>query len=126
MNAMSKGSSATSQQSVQSAIKDLTRFIKKLDTVPTEELKASAVTMKAEMVAQAPYKTGRLERSITSRYLKTRVVPDYVQVLRPVLHRVMTTQVFNMRTRTLNILLKVKHSLFEILLLPRQQTLKSA
>ena len=64
MNAMSKGSSATSQQSVQSAIKDLTRFIKKLDTVPIEELKDSAVTMKAEMVAQAPYKTGRLERSI--------------------------------------------------------------
>ena len=45
---MSKGSSATSQKSVQSAIKDLTRFIKKLDTVPTEELKASAVTMKAD------------------------------------------------------------------------------
>lgn len=64
MSAMSKGGSATSQKSVQNAIKDLTRFIKKLDTVPIEELKDSAVTMKAEMVAQAPYKTGRLERSI--------------------------------------------------------------
>lgn len=62
--AMSKGGSATSQKSVQDAIKDLTRFIKKLDTVPVQELSESAAIMKAEMIAQAPYKTGKLERSI--------------------------------------------------------------
>ena len=61
---MSKGSSATSQASVQNAIKDLTKFIRKLDTVPTEELNKSAITIKAAAVAQAPYETGKLERSI--------------------------------------------------------------
>ena len=56
--------SATSQKSVQSAIKDLTKFIRKLDTVPTEELTKSAITIKAEAVAQTPYRTGKLERSV--------------------------------------------------------------
>lgn len=72
---MSKGSSATSQKSVQNAIKDLTRFVRKLDTVPTEELAESAATMKAEMIAQAPYETGRLERSIYTMVSKDKRRP---------------------------------------------------
>lgn len=67
MSAMSKATSATNTKSVQDAIKNLTHFVKKLDTVPTAELTRSAETMKAEMVAQAPYSTGELERSIRVR-----------------------------------------------------------
>lgn len=72
---MSKGGSATSQKSVQDAIKDLTRFVKKLDTVPVQELNESAAIMKAEMIAQAPYKTGKLERSIYTMVSKDKRRP---------------------------------------------------
>lgn len=72
---MSKGGSATSQTSVQDAIKDLTRFIKKLDTVPARELNESAAIMKAEMIAQTPYKTGKLERSVYVMISKSRYRP---------------------------------------------------
>lgn len=64
---MSKATSATNTKSVQDAIKNLTRFVRKLDTVPTAELTKSAETMKAEMIAQVPYSTGQLERSIQVR-----------------------------------------------------------
>lgn len=72
---MSKGGSTTSQKSVQNAIKDLTRFVKKLDEVPIAELEKSASVMKAEMVAQAPYSTGRLERSIYTMVSKDKRRP---------------------------------------------------
>lgn len=75
MSAMSKGISATKTNSVQDAIKNLTRFVKKLETVPTAELMKSAETMKAEMVAQAPYSTGKLERSIRVRVSKSKTRP---------------------------------------------------
>lgn len=61
---MSKGRSATSQKSVQDAVKNLTRFLRKLDTIPQQELERSAITLKAEEIAQAPYREGKLERSI--------------------------------------------------------------
>lgn len=72
---MSKGSSATKQKSVQDAIKNLTHFLKKLDTVPTEELEQSAQTIKAEAIAQVPYKTGKLERSIYTMVSKDKRRP---------------------------------------------------
>ena len=72
---MSKGGSATSQKSVQDAIKDLTRFIKKLDSVPARELSESASVMKAEMIAQTPYKTGKLERAVYVKVFKSRYRP---------------------------------------------------
>lgn len=62
-----KGSSATSQASVKEAIKDLRNFSKLLDTVPQEELQRSAEVIKQEAIARAPYKTGKLERSIYVR-----------------------------------------------------------
>lgn len=61
---MSKGFTATSSDSVQSSIRNLTAFMRKLDTVPSQVLAESAQTIKAEAIAQAPYKTGKLERSI--------------------------------------------------------------
>ena len=61
---MSKGASATSQKSVQNAIRNLTRFLKTVDSVPVEELERTALNIKAKAITQAPYKTGKLERSI--------------------------------------------------------------
>lgn len=56
--------SATSTQSVQMAKKRLQKFIKKLDTVPTKVLQEEAKTLKAEIIAEVPYKTGKLEKSV--------------------------------------------------------------
>lgn len=75
---MSKGSSATSRESVQDARKNLTKFIKTLDTVPTEELERSAQTIKANAIAQVPYKTGKLEHSIYVRVAKDKRRPGIV------------------------------------------------
>ena len=72
---MSKGSSATKQKSVQDAVKNLTRFLKKLDTVPIAELEKSAETIKAEAIAQVPYDTGKLERSIYTTVSKDKERP---------------------------------------------------
>lgn len=66
----SRGSSATSQESVKRAKQNLREFLKKLDTVPQEELQRSAQVIYREAVARAPYKTGKLERSIYVRVSK--------------------------------------------------------
>ena len=52
--------SATSTKSLQRAKKNLTKFLKELDTVPVQELEKSAQTIKAEAIARTPYKTGKL------------------------------------------------------------------
>lgn len=74
----SKGSSATKQDSVQEAKKNLTRFLKDLDTIPTEEVAKSAIVIYNNAVAQAPYKTGKLERSIYARVAKDKRRPGIV------------------------------------------------
>lgn len=61
---MSRGGSATSQQSVQDAKKRLQKFIKTLDTVPLEVLAEEAPVLKSEILAEVPYSTGRLEASV--------------------------------------------------------------
>ena len=61
---MSRGSSATSQQSVQDAKKRLQKFIKSLDTVPTQILNEEAPILLSEIIAEVPYKTGKLESSV--------------------------------------------------------------
>lgn len=78
MSVMSKGASATSQASVQNARKNLTNFIKTLDTVPTKELERSAQIIKANAIAQVPYKTGKLEHSIYVRVAKDKRRPGIV------------------------------------------------
>lgn len=75
---MSKGSSATSTKSVQDAKKHLTQFLKKLGTVPSEELEKSATKIYAEAVARTPYKTGKLERSVYVRVSKDKRRPGLV------------------------------------------------
>lgn len=61
---MNRGGSATSRQSVQDAKKRLQKFLRKLDTVPTEVLTEEASTLYSEIIAEVPYKTGALEKSV--------------------------------------------------------------
>lgn len=61
---MSHGASATSQQSVQDAKKRLQKFIKSLDTVPIQILSEEAPILRSEIIAEVPYKTGKLESSV--------------------------------------------------------------
>lgn len=61
---MSRGASATSQESVQNAKKRLQKFIKTLDTVPTQILNEEAPILRSEIISEVPYKTGKLESSV--------------------------------------------------------------
>nr|DAH87277.1 MAG TPA: Minor capsid protein [Caudoviricetes sp.] len=70
--------SATSQKSVQDARKNLTKFLRKLDTIPAEELAKSAQTIKANAIAQTPYETGKLEKSVYVRVSKDKKRPGIV------------------------------------------------
>lgn len=70
--------SATSRQSVQNARKNLTKFLKTLDTVPVEEIEKSAQKIKAEAIAQTPYETGKLEDSVYVRVSRDKKRPGLV------------------------------------------------
>ena len=70
--------SATVTKSVQKAKKNLTKFLKELDTVPVQELERSAQTIKAEAIAQTPYKTGKLERAVYVRVSRNKRQPGLV------------------------------------------------
>lgn len=61
---MSRGASATSQKSVQDAKKNLQQFLHKLDSVPIAILTEEAPKLYSEIIAEVPYETGRLERSV--------------------------------------------------------------
>lgn len=61
---MKRGSSATSQKSVQDAKKNLQKFLRKLDRIPTEVLQEESKTLYSEIIAEVPYDTGALERSV--------------------------------------------------------------
>ena len=73
-----RGASATSQKSVQEARKNLTKFLKKLDTVPLEELEKSAQRIKADAIAKVPYREGKLEKSIYVRVSRDKRRPGIV------------------------------------------------
>ena len=49
------------------AQKRLRKYLKTLDTVPMHELERAATQMYPKMVAQTPYKTGKLERSVYTK-----------------------------------------------------------
>lgn len=61
---MSRGSSATKQESVQEAKKRLQKFLRQQQTVPTEVLQEERATLYAEIIKEVPYSTGALERSV--------------------------------------------------------------
>ena len=60
--------------SIKNAKKNLTKFLKALDTVPQEELEKTAQRIYEQAIAQTPYETGKLEKSVYVRvsYSKTR------------------------------------------------------
>lgn len=70
--------SATSTKSVQRARQRLTKFLKELDTVPLQELEKTAQAVKEKAIAQAPYKTGKLEKSIYVRVSRDKRRPGLV------------------------------------------------
>lgn len=72
---MSRGGSATSQQSVQNAKKNLQRFLKRLDTLPSQILAEEAEALYSEIIAEVPYKTGKLERSVEVTVAKDKKRP---------------------------------------------------
>ena len=61
---MSRGSSATVTESVQSAKKQLQKFLKSLDTIPTDILEEERPILYSEIIADVPYATGKLEKSV--------------------------------------------------------------
>lgn len=64
---MSKGGSASSTAGVQQAVRRLERWLSKLETVPEEEVARAARQMYPEMIAQTPFKSGKLEASVHVR-----------------------------------------------------------
>lgn len=72
---MKRGSSATSQKSVQDAKKNLQKFLRKLDRIPTEVLQEESKTLYSEIIAEVPYDTGALERSVKVTVAKDKKRP---------------------------------------------------
>lgn len=72
---MSKGSSATSQASVQDAKKKLQKFLRKIDTKPVAILNDEAKKLYSEIIAEVPYETGVLERSVKVSVAKDKKRP---------------------------------------------------
>lgn len=61
---MARGSSATKQKSVQEAKVQLQRFLRTLDSIPTDVLQDEAGRLYAEIIAEVPEATGKLARSV--------------------------------------------------------------
>lgn len=72
---MSRGSSATSTKSVQDAKKRLQKYLKSLDTIPTDILEEERPVLYGEIIAEVPYKTGKLERSVRVTVAKDKKRP---------------------------------------------------
>lgn len=51
-------------KSIDRAIRNLNKFLDSLESVPSEELDRTASQIKAKAIAQTPYRTGVLERSV--------------------------------------------------------------
>lgn len=70
--------SATKSKSVVAAKKRLTKFLKRLDTVPVQELEKSANVILSNAIAQTPYRSGKLERAVYVRVSKDKNRPGLV------------------------------------------------
>ena len=75
---MKRGSSAITQQSVQAAKKNLQKFLRSLERIPTEILQEEAPKLYSEVIAEVPYKTGALERSVKVRVAKDKRRPGLI------------------------------------------------
>lgn len=70
--------STTSLKSIQDAKKRLTKFLKTLETVPTDELERTAERIYSEAIAQTPYSTGKLESSVYVHVSRSKTKPGLV------------------------------------------------
>lgn len=70
--------SATVTQSVKDAKRELSRFIKTLDSVPKKILKEEAPKIYAEAIAETPYDTGKLENSVYVKVSQSKSSPGLV------------------------------------------------
>lgn len=72
---MKRGSSATSQKSVQAAKKRLTKFLRKIDTIPVEVIQYEAENLYQDIMVEVPYDSGALERSVKVSVSKSKTKP---------------------------------------------------
>lgn len=70
--------SVTSLKNVQDAKKRLTKFLKTLDTVPTQILEQESSKILAQAKQETPYKTGKLEDSVYVRVSRDKKRPGLV------------------------------------------------
>lgn len=70
--------SATVTKSLQDAKKELNRFIKTLDRVPKRILNQEAKQIYAEAIAETPFKTGKLEKSVYVKVSQSKTSPGLV------------------------------------------------
>lgn len=75
---MTKGFTATTSKSVQRARKNLTKFLKTIDTVPLDVLNEEAPRIYADEIAHTPYQSGKLENSVYCRVSKDKRRPGIV------------------------------------------------
>lgn len=75
---MTKGFSATTSKSVQRARKNLTKFLKTIDTVPLDVLNEEAPRIYADEIAHTPYQSGKLEDSVYCRVSNDKKRPGIV------------------------------------------------
>lgn len=75
---MTKGFSATTSKSVQNARKNLTKFLKTIDTVPLDVLNEEASRIYVDEIAHTPYRSGKLENSVYCRVSKDKRSPGIV------------------------------------------------
>ena len=61
--------------SIKNAKKNLTKFLKALDTVPQKELEKTAQRIYEQAIAQTPYETGKLEKSVYVRVSHSKTHP---------------------------------------------------
>lgn len=69
------GFSATQSESARNAKKNLQKFLRKVQTVPTRILEEEATTLYSEIIAETPFKTGKLENSVRVSVSKSKSRP---------------------------------------------------
>ena len=69
------GQSATSLKSVQDAKKRLTKFLKTLETKPSQILASESTRIYNEAVSETPYKTGKLQSKVYVKVSKSKTRP---------------------------------------------------
>ena len=70
-------SAITELPGVEDTKRRLERFLKRLDTVPTQTLRSMVPALKEEIQSETPYKTGKLEESVYVRVARDKRRPGF-------------------------------------------------